>query len=404
VFIVKSLFNELDSADRKFGSGWISGFFGLLFAVIGLAAVICLLYPDLLTLQEIRYGFYRENLFWIRPLLLTVLAVAYLLGITNLALRKNKTLGFATLGIALTASLLGGASAEATLDIKGDVSLGLDFFFLNLIMLGALFIPLERIFKKVDQRILRYEWREDLLYFFISTLFIQILTLLTLAPSLSLLANTPWASGLREAIASQNIGLQILEIMFFTDLAQYWFHRCFHRVPLLWNFHAVHHSAQAMDWMAGSRMHIIEVILLRSFTTLPMYLIGYAESALYGYILLVYLSSVFIHSNIGIRFYWLEYIIATPRFHHWHHGVEKEAINKNYAVHFPALDMIFGTYYFPKNKWPKGYGIEGNPVPKHYWNQFLYPFAKKRLENKIPTSNLSEQQNEKSSSNDALPH
>jgi sterol desaturase/sphingolipid hydroxylase (fatty acid hydroxylase superfamily) len=401
---MKSLFNELDSADRKFGSGWISGFFGLLFAVIGLAAVICLLYPDLLTLQEIRYGFYRENLFWIRPLLLTVLAVAYLLGITNLALRKNKTLGFATLGIALTASLLGGASAEAALDIKGDVSLGLDFFFLNLIMLGALFIPLERIFKKVDQRILRYEWREDLLYFFISTLFIQILTLLTLAPSLSLLANTPWASGLREAIASQNIGLQILEIMFFTDLAQYWFHRCFHRVPLLWNFHAVHHSAQAMDWMAGSRMHIIEVILLRSFTTLPMYLIGYAESALYGYILLVYLSSVFIHSNIGIRFYWLEYIIATPRFHHWHHGVEKEAINKNYAVHFPALDMIFGTYYFPKNKWPKGYGIEGNPVPKHYWNQFLYPFAKKRLENKIPTSNLSEQQNEKSSSNDALPH
>ena len=401
---MKSLFNELDSADRKFGSGWISGFFGLLFAVIGLAAVICLLYPHLLTIQEIRYGFYRENLFWIRPLLLTVLAVAYLLGITNLALRKNKTLGFATLGIALTASLLGGASAEAALDIKGDVSLGLDFFFLNLIMLGALFIPLERIFKKVDQRILRYEWREDLLYFFISKLFIQILTLLTLAPSLSLLANTPWASGLREAIASQNIGLQILEIMFFTDLAQYWFHRCFHRFPLLWNFHAVHHSAQAMDWMAGSRMHIIEVILLRSFTTLPMYLIGYAESALYGYILLVYLSSVFIHSNIGIRFHWHEYIIATPRFHHWHHGIEKEAINKNYAVHFPALDIIFGTYYFPKNEWPKGYGIEGNPVPKHYWNQFLYPFAKKRLENKIPTSNLSEQQNEKSSSNDALPH
>ena len=175
---MKSLFNELDSADRKFGSGWISGFFGLLFAVIGLAAVICLLYPHLLTIQEIRYGFYRENLFWIRPLLLTVLAVAYLLGITNLALRKNKTLGFATLGIALTASLLGGASAEATLDIKGDVSLGLDFFFLNLIMLGALFIPLERIFKKVDQRILRYEWREDLLYFFISKLFIQFLTLL----------------------------------------------------------------------------------------------------------------------------------------------------------------------------------------------------------------------------------
>ena len=255
---MKSLFSELDSTDRKFGSGWISGTVGLLLSSMGLAAVICFLYPEFLTLQEIRYGFYRENLFWIRPLLFAVLTVAYLLGITNLALRKNKTLGFATLGLALTASLLGGASAESAKNIRGDVSLGLDFFFLNLIMLGALFIPLERIFKKVDQRILRYEWREDLLYFFISKLFIQFLTLLSLAPALTLLANTPWASGLREAIASQNIGLQILEIMFFTDLAQYWFHRCFHRFPLLWNFHAVHHSAQAMDWMAGSRMHIID--------------------------------------------------------------------------------------------------------------------------------------------------
>ncbi|MCP4480129.1 MAG: sterol desaturase family protein [Planctomycetaceae bacterium] len=367
---------------------------------MGLAAVVGFLYPDLLTLQELRYGFYRENLFWIRPLLFCVLTVAYLLGITNLALRKNKTLGFTTIGLALTASLLGGASAESAQDIKGDVSLGLDFFFLNLIMLGALFIPLERIFKKVDQRVLRYEWREDLLYFFISKLFIQFLTLLSLAPALALLANTQWASGLREAIASQNIGLQILEIMFFTDLAQYWFHRCFHRFPLLWNFHAVHHSAQAMDWMAGSRMHIFEVILLRSFTTLPMYLIGYAEPALYGYILLVYLSSVFIHSNIGIRFHWLEYVIATPRFHHWHHGIEKEAINKNYAVHFPALDLIFGTYYFPKDEWPKGYGIEGNPVPRHYWNQFLYPFFKKRMENKTPTPNLAERLNDSPPSKD----
>ncbi len=65
---------------------------------MGFTAVICFLYPHLLTIQDIRYGFYRENLFWIRPLLFAVLAIAYLLGITNLALRKNKTLGFTTLG------------------------------------------------------------------------------------------------------------------------------------------------------------------------------------------------------------------------------------------------------------------------------------------------------------------
>ena len=51
--------------------------------------------------------------------------------------------------------------------------------------------------------------------------------------------------------------------MFLTDFVQYWFHRAFHRIPFLWGFHAVHHSAQKMDWLAGSRMHIVEIIGLR---------------------------------------------------------------------------------------------------------------------------------------------
>jgi hypothetical protein len=62
--------------------------------------------------------------------------------------------------------------------------------------------------------------------------------------------------------------------------------------------------------------------------------------------------------------------------------------------------MIFGTYYFPKDEWPKGYGIEGNPVPRHYWNQFLYPFFKNRMENKTPTPNLAERLNDSPTSKD----
>ncbi len=70
--------------------------------------------------------------------------------------------------------------------------------------------------------------------------------------------------------------------------------------------------------------------------------------------------------------------MATPRFHHWHHGIEKEAINVNYAVHFPVLDRLFGTYHLPAEAWPEGYGIEDHPVPHGYWHQFLYPFRKQK--------------------------
>ena len=280
------------------------------------------------------------------------------------------------MGLVLGASLMGGAKASTRLDIDSDIYFGLDFFLLNLIFLGAVFIPMERLLKKNDQPILRYEWREDLLYFLISTLFVQTLTYLSLNPSLTALAATTSLDGIRKGIASQPVLLQFFEIMFLTDLVQYWFHRTFHRIPWLWKFHSVHHSAQAMDWLAGSRMHIVEVILMRGTTTLPMYVMGFAEAPLYAYIFFVYLLSVFIHANLRINFGVLNYIIATPKFHHWHHGLEEEAIDVNFAIHFPVIDIVFGTFHMPKNRWPEGYGIGGHPVPKGFFRQLMYPFRK----------------------------
>jgi len=131
-----------------------------------------------------------------------------------------------------------------------------------------------------------------------------------------------------------------------------------------------------MDWVAGSRMHVIEIVLLRAFTTVPMYFMGYSEQALYAYIFFVYLFSVFVHSNLRFHFGFLQHILCTPRFHHWHHGIERESININYAVHFPILDRIFGTYHMPGDEWPIGYGISGHPVPRGYFSQFKYPFQK----------------------------
>jgi len=371
--LMKSVLRDVDSQERKFGSGWISGFLGLLLAIAGLAIVLCFWFPQWLTIQDARefYSGYEQT---IRVLLSLVLVTAFLLGISNAILRQQKILGFTTIILVLIATLMGGARATNKLELTSDVYFGLDFFLLNLIFLGMLFIPIERLLKKVDQPILRYEWREDLLYFFISTLFVQALTYLSLAPSLAALGATDWAFGIRKAIAGQSFIVQFFEIMFLTDLAQYWFHRTFHKIPALWKFHAVHHSAQAMDWLAGSRMHVVEVILMRSFTTLPMYVMGFAEGPLYAYVFFVYLLSVFIHANIRIPFGFLQYIIATPRFHHWHHGVEEEAIDKNFAIHFPVIDMVFGTFHMPGNRWPEGYGIGGHPVPKGFWKQLLYPF------------------------------
>lgn len=165
--------------------------------------------------------------------------------------------------------------------------------------------------------------------------------------------------------------------MFLTDLVQYWVHRAFHRVLWLWKFHSVHHSARSMDWMAGARMHFMEILVLRSMTVIPMYVLGFSAAAMNTYIFVVYLYSTFVHANLSWRFPVIEKLLVTPRFHHWHHGIEEAAVDVNFSIHFPLLDKIFGTYHFPKDQWPEGYGLPGHPVPHGYLAQLKYPFQRK---------------------------
>src|SRR3546814_13575757 len=96
-------------------------------------------------------------------------------------------------------------------------------------------------------------------------------------------------------------------------MAQYWFHRSFHRYPFLWGFHEVHHSAKSMDWLAGSRMHFAEIILLRSITSLPLFTLGFSASVMQAYIGFVYVWSSLLHANVGGTFNRLGHWIAIGR-------------------------------------------------------------------------------------------
>ena len=358
---------------RRLGTGWFSGVVALVAALSGLFFVLCLRYP-LLTVPPAR-SFYGQPAF--RLTLHFVLIGAFALAILSLVLRTNKILGFTSIAVVLIATILGGSRVHTHGELTSGLFLGLDWFVLNVIFTGFLFVPLERLFPRHrGQPLFRTEWREDLFYYLVSSLLVQVLTFISMAPALTILSHTHWTT-FRAAVASQPVVLQVLEIMFLTDLVQYWVHRTFHRVPFLWHFHAVHHSAQSLDWMAGARMHFIEIIVLRGMTVIPMYILGFGAMALHIYILLVYLHSTFVHANVGWNFDHLGRFLVTPRFHHWHHGIEKEAIDINFAIHFPLFDRLFGTYHLPPSQWPQGYGID-HPVPKSYWGQFWYPFVSRR--------------------------
>jgi sterol desaturase/sphingolipid hydroxylase (fatty acid hydroxylase superfamily) len=359
-----------------FGSGWISGVLSTAVGAIGLGAVLCFHYPSLLTMPELRSLY---PIPYVRALLHLVLVGSFLLGVLSVWLRQSKALGLTGIGLTLVAALLGGSRVPLDGELTEGPFLGLDWFLLNLIGYSLLFIPLERLFaRRPDQPILRRGWRTDLVYFFVSALLVQITTLLTMKPAMVLFH---WAAypGLQAWIASQPFALQFAGILFLTDLTQYWIHRLFHAVPVLWRFHAIHHSTEAMDWLAGSRLHLVDVAVTRGLTYIPIYLLGFAEAPLFTYVAFVSIQATFIHANIRFEFGPLQWLLATPRFHHWHHGKEREAIDKNFAVHLPMLDWLFGTFHLPKGRWPASYGLAGSkPLPETYVRQFVYPFLAKR--------------------------
>src|SRR5262249_14891598 len=240
---------EAPETERAFGTGWISGVLALALAVFGLGAVISLMFPSAFSMPMLR-DYYGNP--WFRFGLHLVLIGAFVLALLNLVLRQQKIMGFTAISAVLIATLLGGSRAQSHDFIATDYYLGLDWFLINLTLLGALFIPLERLVaQRADQPVFRLAWREDLFYCLINSLLVQSLTYLSLTPATQLVAHTDWGT-LRSFVASQPLWLQFLEIVVVTDLTQYWVHRVFHRIPALWRFHAVHHSAREMDWLPRS--------------------------------------------------------------------------------------------------------------------------------------------------------
>ncbi len=251
---------------RRFGSGWFAGFFALLFAVSGFVMVIALKYPAWLTTPQLQIV---RDWAGFRTAIHVLLLTSYALALLSLLLRPRKVLGMTALAIGLGAALLGGAAVQAD-DARGwGMFFGLDFFIVNLLATGFMYAPLERFVPhRREQRLFRNEWREDLFYFLVSSMFVQILAFLTLAPAQIVNANTSNWRAFRAMVADLPWLVQFAIVLVASDMLQYWYHRLFHKVPFLWGFHAVHHSARSMDWLAGSRMHIVEVVLLRAVTSL----------------------------------------------------------------------------------------------------------------------------------------
>jgi len=354
-------------------TGFALGVASVLLGAAGVGAVLCLWYPSLLTTPALRDVYDMRLIRWI---IKAGLLTGFVCGVVSLLIKRRKALGFTGATLAALATLMGGSQVEVSTPVRPSDHLGLDWFLINLLILATLFVPLEALFARLPtQRVFRKGWTTDLAHFAVSHLLVQATVLLTLVPA-AIVFRWAVSPALQGAVAAQPAGLQFLEIVLIADLTQYATHRLFHTVPWLWRFHQVHHSSEALDWLAASRLHLVDIVVTRAVGFVPVYVLGFSTGPTYAYLVFVSFLAIFIHANVRFRFGPLRWLVVTPQYHHWHHAAESAAVDKNFAVHVPLIDWAFGTHYLPGERWPARYGLEGDPVPEGYVRQLVYPFLR----------------------------
>jgi len=359
-----------DDEPTRLGSGWVGGVASLVGGALGLFGVFCLHFPQLLTAPVLR-SHYPVAL--LRGVLQTVLIASVSLGLFSVARRRRKVLGLMGIFLAVSAMALGGAAVPLPDSVETKFGLGLEWFALNLLVLALIFVPLERALPRSrDQRVFRPEWTTDGAHFLISHLLVQAFSWAALFPS-GIIRDALVSDGGFALLGSLPLPVQFVAVLALADFTQYWIHRSFHRL-FLWRLHAVHHSSMAMDWLAGSRMHPLDALATRAGVMTVLVFAGASPSAVALYLAFVSFHAVFIHANFGAELRWLEPFLVTPRYHHFHHAAEDEAIDKNFAVHLPILDRMFGTQFLPDTRWPRGYGVSDGRVASTYLAQILGPF------------------------------
>jgi len=254
----------------------------------------------------------------------------------------------------------------------GIIALGIGFI---------LFSVMERVFLF---RAIQKPWRAtllDLQYAFLSMLYPPFLYFIISA------FFTMQSLGMKEAahdarLSPLRFAGEMLILLLVRDCLIYLRHRIFHLRPV-WAFHSIHHSSEEVNWTSAARFHPGEN-LIEAAGEILLFIVcantGFDSMVLATGSLFIGFYNFFIHSNLRWTFGPLRYVFVSPVFHRWHHSDRPEAADKNFAAMFSCLDLMFGTFYMPKDAVPDTTGLSTSEKPVHprtMMGQLLYPFRKR---------------------------
>ncbi len=260
-----------------------------------------------------------------------------------------------------------------------------DNYFYGLIAISFLVWILEIAFPwRKEQSIFRKDFWLDAFYMFFNFFLLNLIVLIALSNTAATFFNDILGKiGL--SVSSFQLfdvddlpkGLGLFIFFLISDFVQWNTHRLLHHVPLLWNFHKVHHSVKEMGFAAHLRYHWMEPVIYKSLLYIPLAIIGNYNAK---DVAIVYFFTLAIghlnHANLGWDYGILKYIFNNPKMHIWHHAKELPE-NARYGVNFGLTlsiwDYLFKTNYIPYSGKDIELGFEGDEkFPEHFLAQEIY--------------------------------
>jgi len=193
----------------------------------------------------------------------------------------------------------------------------------------------------------RQRWPANLAIVAVDTVLLRIIAPLGLTGVALFASDNNWGLFNRLSGVELPFWLTITVSVVVLDIAIYWQHRLFHRVPVLWRLHRVHHADPDFDVTTGLRFHPAEIVLSFVIKAAVVLALGAPALAVILFEIILNACSLFNHGNVALPQpveAVVRKVLITQELHRIHHSVEKEETNSNYGFSVSWWDHLFGSF------------------------------------------------------------
>ena len=229
--------------------------------------------------------------------------------------------------------------SDFVLNHEASLRMGV-FISILLLMMGV-----EALFPRKNRALGRtHRWVSNLLIVIIDSIFVRFLFPIVAVGVAALSVKNGW--GLLNMTPLPD-WLEIVVALILLDMAIYWQHVAFHRIPFFWSFHKVHHVDRDIDVTTGLRFHPIEIVFSLAYKLAVVLVLGAPVLAVILFEIILNGCAMFNHSNVKLPLSVdrvLRRFIVTPDMHRVHHSIHMRETNSNYGFSLSLWDRIFKSY------------------------------------------------------------